>query len=100
MNIYTCTDDTDDRSCVLQTNQFEVVDLSERIKPNPDNMELEFAMVMEEKKTFASVKKSITVKFFPEFCKKIMVEMWGFNVYARIKNFLAQSGGNEMKEIG
>jgi len=78
----------------------EVLDLSERIKPNPDNVELDYLMVGSEKATFAPVKKSVTVKFFPEFAKKIMVEMWGYNVYARVKNFLAASGGNSMKELG
>lgn len=37
-------------------------------------------MVASEKATFAPVKKSVTIQFFPEFAKKIMVEMWGYNV--------------------
>jgi len=99
VNIYTCLDESDDTSCTLQVNQYELID-STPVKPTPDNIEIDYKSLLEDPDTYKKVNKSVTMNFYPTFAKKVIIEMYGFNVIAKIKNFLAQSGENSLKTLG
>jgi len=50
---------------------------------------------------FSQGKKKITVKFFPEFARKVFLVMYGFNFLSRVREDQTSAGANpSIKEKG
>lgn len=50
---------------------------------------------------FAQGKKKITVKFFPEFARKVFIVMYGFNFISRVREEqLSETSSPTIKEYG
>lgn len=103
IDIYLCQDDLDDNTCLLQVSQYSVLELPEKVVPYGDDVEITLGNIIDPAMStvFSQGKKKLTVKFFPEFARKVFIVMYGFNFIARIREEQLSSSANpSIKELG